>query len=165
MSYRAELVTLTTHEWRYAAAVGIERHINRRSGGFAQSENGYEKHVRGACAEMAVAKWLNVFWKGALVDDPRENRGDVQDGVEVRSTAHPDGRLLIREKDDPDSMFILAVGEPPKFELVGWIYAGEAPDLAQLRPLSPGSDPVWAVDQQDLRPMSELRRELARRAR
>lgn len=149
-------VTLSKQEWRFAANVGMQRHIQARERNIRQAENGYSTHVQGACAEMAVAKWLNVYWVGAPVDDPWENRGDVQPGLEVRSTTNTGGRLLIFEKDPDEHAFVLAIGEPPDFELAGWAYAHEVRRQVDLRPIK--EDVLaWALPQDKLRPVAELR--------
>lgn len=157
------VVTLSKQEWRFAANVGLQRHIQARERNIPQAENGYSKHVQGACAEMAVAKWLNCYWIGALVDDPRENNGDVQPGLEVRSTANPTGRLIIVERDPDHNAFVLAIGEPPEFELVGWAYASDARRLVPFKPIAKDSVAAWALPQGQLRPMSELRALIALR--
>lgn len=157
-------VTLTKQEWRFAANVGTQRHIQARERSIPQSENGYSKHIQGACAEMAVAKWLNCYWVGALVDDPRENRGDVQPGLEVRSTSNPTGRLIIVERDPNEHAFVLAIGEPPDFDLAGWAYAADARRLVPFKPLTRGGVSAWVLPRSQLRPMQELRRLMASRA-
>lgn len=158
-----ERVVLTKQEWRFAASVGTQRHIQARERNIPQAEHGYSKHVQGACAEMAVAKWLNCYWIGALVDDPRENHGDVQPGVEVRSIANPTGRLIVIERDPDEHAFVLAIGEPPEFQLAGWAYASDARRIVPFKPISKDGVSAWALPQAQLRPMAELRAVLAER--
>lgn len=77
--------------------------------------------VLGACAEIAVAKWIGVKW------DPNVNTfGHIPDvgGVDVRSTRYPNGHLILRQRDrvHADRWFILATtGTLPDVVIRGYI--------------------------------------------
>lgn len=148
-------VSLTPQEWRHAAQVGLQRQIQALEAGREWRSGGYSCHIEGACAELAVTKYLNVYWQGALVSDPRENRGDVQPGIQVRSTPVPRGRLVLSDRDDARHLYILAVGRAPEFELVGWAW-GERVKARPAVPLRTGLPPTYNLPQSELSPLDEV---------
>lgn len=87
---------------------------------------GWARNVEAACAELALAKFLDRF-PGAI----RQKRfrdsdlGDVA-GVQVRSTTNPRGPLIVRPHDRDDDVFVLVVGSAPVYRLVGWLRACDA---------------------------------------
>jgi hypothetical protein len=135
-------ITLTWHEMIQGATVGVRRQVEalrrRRPEIYGHPENGeWDAHILGACAEMAVAKHLGAYWEG-VVDRPETLRGDVGT-VQVRSTTHRGGSLILHDRDKDDAMFYLVVASPPEFAIVGWIVGrdGKVPgffDASKPRP-------------------------------
>jgi hypothetical protein len=88
---------------------GLDHAVNNRRDVFTRLGD----DVRGACAELAVARWLGVRW------DPQVNTfgrtADVAGSIEVRSTEHHDGHLILRHRDrvHADRWYVLVTGTPP----------------------------------------------------
>lgn len=115
-----EHVVLTPWEARQAYLVGKWRREESRSKGLADtSETGMEGDVNGAGAEMALAKYLNVFWSFSVNTFKRE--ADVGT-LEVRSSDRHDYNLLLRPGDAQDSSWVLVTGrvEDRLYRIQGW---------------------------------------------
>ena len=104
-------------------------------------------------AEMAVAKYLNLYWSGALGDYKARDVGGM---VEVRARSSMDWDLLVHPEDADDLPFVLVVPQPPIFVIRGWMFARDAKQSQFW------SDPArgraaFFVPVDKLRPMSELK--------
>lgn len=104
-----------------------QRSANRKDGKVLEDSIGIDR--QGALAEMAVAKALGRAWDGKFfeIDDWykwREVGNDVS-GLEIRSTKHRNGRLIIHPKDKDYAPFILVIANKDDFELKGWVYGFE----------------------------------------
>lgn len=101
------------------------RRVGRKDGKVLKDSAGIDK--QGARSELAVSKALNLKWDGAFLSDElwqvwRSTGHDVQN-LEIRSTHHKTGRLILHPKDPDDSPFILVLSHnDPEFELVGWYF-------------------------------------------
>lgn len=120
-------IELTYSEVRIAAEVGVQRQARnirkqrRQTYRHDPEDGGWGAHIEAACAEMAVAKSLGIYWNGALDNFEAADVGPYQ----VRSTKHRDGCLLLHSEDRDADKFILIVGMAPHFEIKGWIRAGD----------------------------------------
>lgn len=150
-------IKLSTVEMISSALLGaltrIESLVNGRQNSHDYNdEDSWTVDIEGAGAEMAVAKYRNVFWMGSIGKFKKEN--DVF-GVEVRSTTLERGSLIIREGDQDDAKFILVVGKLPHKKIIGWIYGKEAKQSKWLR--SPnGREPAYFVPQDVLKDLNTL---------
>lgn len=144
-------VSLSDFELLQAAIIGAERNIKSKRKNYQDSYGyqgrGWDTHIDGACAEIAVAKSLGLFWNG----NEFKSGGDVGN-LEVRSTPRVDGKLILHP-EDPDRIFILVRGGPIKWEIVGWIQCSEGRDPDYLKP---GLRPAYFVPDGALHPLSEL---------
>lgn len=122
-------VSLTDYELRLAAHAGVERQLEalrlgrQDNHGFAGA--GWDLHIEGACAEVAVAKATGRYWD-AVVRRPEDLAGDVGRGLQVRSTRRSNGCLIIHPTDPDEAAFVLVVAAPPAFNIIGWIRGREA---------------------------------------
>ena len=143
---------------RFASA---KRRGARDAAGFS---GGLEGDLRGARCELAAAKILGLPWNVPYSDDFKKihARADVG-GYEIRSTALPEGKLVIREKDADDTPFILAVEQRQpmlhrdtvSIRLAGWAFASEA--KISLHRWNPNDNrPAWFMPQWALRSMDCL---------
>lgn len=76
--------------------------------------------VGGAAGEMVVAKRLDRYWSplapGRLSDVP----ADIGDEVQVRSTEHRDGSLILHPDDPDEHLFYLVVtADLPRCRIIG----------------------------------------------
>ena len=91
--------------------------------------NGLRLHQIGCVAELSVCEVLNIPWSGMYSENYQNLSGDVGGIIQVRSTEHKNGRLLLHRppKDSPNKPFVLVrhQDELGDVEIVGWIYGHE----------------------------------------
>lgn len=117
-------VTLSARDMARAREVGIER---VRSVGTASPKFSYEStgrsaedtHAIGAQAELAFCVATGLPWP-ATVNGFREVP-DVEPNWEVRFSP---GRVKVATNDPPERLVAHVSGEPPSFEIYGFIVAG-----------------------------------------
>lgn len=119
---RAEIITLTESNLSFAAHVGAQRRIagvmRQAPGKYGiDNRNGWQWDIEGAIGELAVAKYLNLFWDGAFGDYLAKDVDELQ----VRATSLQSGNLILHQEDGNDDTFILAIIELPAVFLHGWI--------------------------------------------
>ncbi len=146
-------VSLSGYEIYMASCVGTARRLaSLKRGETNKVQNkdfGWHTDIEAACAEVSVAKALNVFWGGSV---NTFKLPDV-DGVQVRHTQHTTGRLIVRDNDSDEEIFVLVTGSHPDYELRGWCFGRDA---KQEKYLQRGDHPAWFVDQSGLRNIEEL---------
>lgn len=117
-------VTLTPNEVHLAASHGLLRRYEKLQGKrgdrIQKERSNWDNEIEGACAELAWAKHLGVYWTGV-------SNLKAKDGadMEVRWTKHDGGGLIIYPHDDDQSVFVLAKGYAPEFRFVGWLRGAE----------------------------------------
>jgi hypothetical protein len=116
------VVVLSHAEVMQAAQAGIMRLVGNMKRGLsdrygAPQTDRWGIDIEGACGEMAVAKYLGLYWSGAIGNFYAADVGRLQ----VRTTGHPNGRLILHEEDRDDHVFILATGRAPQFTIEGWL--------------------------------------------
>lgn len=153
-------IVLSDAEMTMAANVGVMRRISSIKQKLKNiiKLTEYEKwgiDICGAFGEMAVAKALGLYWEGGVDTFKAPDIGQFQ----VRSSRHTNGRLIVRDNDHDDDIFILVVGKAPSFEIVGWIKGKDAKTDAYLD--NPNElRPAWFVPQEALHPISELKEKI-----
>lgn len=113
-------IKLANHEIFLAATGGIIRQVenmqkNRNAAHGAGHANDWQLSIEGCLGEYALAKHFGVYWsKGKL--------GDYDVGeVQVRTTAHETGRLILHKEDDDEQKFFLMIGVNGSYKIAGWI--------------------------------------------
>lgn len=116
-------IKLTDEQVLHGNGVGEERDdynaiigAKPRYGHSGDKVEGRQISALGALGEKAVAVALNKRWDGSLGDF---EASDV-DGYQVRTTAYPEGCLLLHKADDDNEIFILVTGKEKHFVLQGW---------------------------------------------
>jgi hypothetical protein len=147
-------IALTYPELYVAGMIGVMRRVAS-----LQNGNDKNKHARlsnwltdidGACAEIALAKHLGVYWRPSVNEFKRP---DLPPNIQVRSTPHRNGHLIVRENDKPnaDHRFVLVITVVPRFILVGSMLGHEAMyDEFFRRALTPDEADGWWVPQDRL---------------
>jgi hypothetical protein len=113
-------IPLTSNELVAAGTIGVLRRVSSLQNKRADRNLGpsdWSADIDGAAAEMALAKYLNVFCV-PLINSFKA--ADV-DGYQVRSTTRANGRMIIRPDDKDEDDFILVITKAPIFILVGTI--------------------------------------------
>lgn len=115
-------IKLNYHELVLASGVAVARRaancINERRATHGAPNGPWERDLFGCQAELAVAKYLNLFWSGTVGDFGAPDVGGV---VEVRTVQDPARRLILHPDDRDDAPFVSVVADAPHFLLRGWI--------------------------------------------
>jgi hypothetical protein len=162
MSESDVVVILNFEEAHAAAIIGLRRELKNQWQAApdltpppAGQRDGYENHIRGAMAELAVAKWAGSWWSG-LATDARERAIDVTPNIETRHARHG-GPFYVKARDpntvsgtdDPIRM-VWVTGGPRTFRLEGWAFVKDC-----KRPEWQAFTGVYAVPQNQTQSMHE----------
>lgn len=146
------VVTLTWYELLQAAITGAMRRIESLKSnvsdkfGYPNEEDNWSREIEGAAAEMAYAKFRNKYWSASI--NTYQKAADVG-RVQVRSSAHENGSLIVRPHDKDEDIYVLLIGKAPTFRVVGWQRGIEAKKSEWQR--SPnGVHPAFFVPQSAL---------------
>lgn len=158
-------VELCEWEARYATFVGKHRQRFIDKKGFEQrgvcGNSGEVNNIMGACGELALSKWLNVYWHPHVFDESeyqnRKNIYDVGGQVEVRCTGHKNGRLPVKSIDRDGAPYVLVIQAGNTYTLVGWLYGHEAKQARYIREYYKLPWVSYFVPQSELRSMESLR--------
>ena len=149
-------VTLNWYEAAMASDVGRMRRLSSIKAGLvdkaAMYSPGWSEDVEGACAELALAKYLNIHWDGSV--NTFKSRPDVGN-LEVRVTTYPSGRLIVRPSDSDEAIYALVVGVCPNYRIVGCISGKDAKQPQWLTaPDHKGRPEAYFVPQDQLSPVT-----------
>ena len=150
-------VILTVGELHLAAQNGCLRQIESMSRNLPDKHGfdgpGWNIHVEGAAGEIAAAKALNMYWGGTV--NTFKSIGDIGK-LEIRTTSVKNNRLIVRNKDSDDAVFVLVVGSTPTFEVVGWMLGKDAKQSKYVS--APGGrPPAYFVPREDLNSLDTLK--------
>ena len=147
-------IRLTPAEYVHAAHAGFMRQASNTCKGridaYGYSGIGYDLHIQGAIAEFVVAKAMRLFWTGLSA----VGASDVA-GLQVRSSANHNYRLIVHPGDPDDAPFVLVTGNSLEYVVRGWIYGSEAKQQQYWQEPVKGR-PAYFVPQSDLHSIDEL---------
>jgi hypothetical protein len=157
------IIRLSWYEIGRGADIGVRRHLWSISRGYENrhgkqnDEDTWTTEIEGVCGEMAVAKFLDVYYAGHI---DTFKKPDIEPDIQVRtalgnSRYKRDLRLIVREYDKNKERFVLVVAKSPVYHLGGWVYGHEAKNPNYLEG-SNGRTPAYFVGQRDLRDMRTL---------
>jgi hypothetical protein len=146
-----------------AAAFLVAKRRNTLNNGASNLPNGEQvdaatrewQHYAACLAEIAVARVLNRCWSGC--GKGTLERHDVGNCYEVRSITDRSRGLLVRAKDDGNTIFILVFVdvETRNCEILGWEIGQRIRQKGRmLDPTSP--KPCWVLPAADLIPIQVL---------
>ena len=159
------VVWLEWFEVRQAALVGTERRVRAFARGLTDcnlktDSDRWDDHINGACAELAVAKYLDMFWSGSI--DTIGEGGDVGP-YQVRSSRRQPC-WAIRPRDKSGVIFLMVFGRVQSrtngkdkdflLDICGWIGVDEAKRRCPKHSRGNVGPPAWWVTIEDLHPMS-----------
>lgn len=162
-------VTLSGSETMSGALVGIMRRVDSMKRQEAHGHvdgDGWEIDCEGACAELAVAKYVGGYPSGSIrswKDPDVVVPGGL--GIHVRHTVLDDGCLIVRPADLEEGisgLFVLAVGRAPTFKIAGCFPVEEARSLPADCPWrrAPNDRPAALfIPQSSLQPVRPVRPE------
>jgi hypothetical protein len=83
------------------------------------------RDVGGILAELVVGRKFSSTFLPAI--NTFHKQADVGEDIEVRSTPHLNGSLILRDNDDPARRYVLVICDPMQgFAVRGWCYGYEA---------------------------------------
>ena len=147
-------IFLTVPEMLMAERIGKHRNDESIKDGrresYGATGNNEEYHVHGCYGEIAVAKFLNVFWTGAT------NVFNVPDvgGFYVRC-GRPGKDLWIRPSDGPEPRCFVT-GAENAFTIQGWTYPHECKKEEWYCDPQGRNAPVWMVPTSHLHPVNHI---------
>lgn len=152
------IVELTKIEMFSAAQAGCLRRINALCKDlpepYGTPETGlFDNDVESCGAEMAVAKAFGMYWN-TYPGEFRELPGDVAN-LEVRSTKHVNGCLIVHNRDKDDRPFVLVRGTMPRYEVAGWIMGVQAKKSKWIRKIRKRS--AYFVPADELHSLADLK--------
>jgi hypothetical protein len=121
-------ITLSPAELACASTVAALRHYSSTIRG-GRDAHGLKRqvdascHYDGACAELAAARALGVYWPASVNS---YGEPDLPPDWQVRGRSRHDYDLLVRPGDSDDHRFVLVTGTAPSLRVVGWCYGKEA---------------------------------------
>ena len=161
------IIDLNQQEMRLAIQVGTERCISSWSKGSKHAagykpKDLFDTNIKGAAAEIAVAKMLDVYYVPSV--DTYKDEPDIYPNIEVRMTEMKRPSLIIRPNDVRDRRYVLVQnlwehGQLPKFAVLGWevftngvdkMWEDYWTDFGQNRPH------CWAIPANELHKMEVL---------
>lgn len=156
-------VNLTEYEMAAAAQTGALRQIRAIRDGYDQNyskktaSNFWQRHIEGACGEIAVAKALGQYWGGSV--STFKKQGDIDGtGWEVRTRSRHNADLIVRPDDVADRVFILVTGTAPRYRVHGWIKASDA-QSDEYKKFYVGVGDAFFVPQNKLNKLGDLKHE------
>ena len=156
----SDTVTLTLPEWSAIVDAAWLRIVSsaaqRLNHSTTYSRGMIERlgeEVTGAAGELAVGKWSGRFFVPSVGTFHRVP--DCLGNVEVRSTRHSDGHLIVRDNDATDRRYILAIVGDDSVRLAGWMVGLEARRDEWRRASQRSDRPAWWVPQGQLRSMGD----------
>lgn len=115
---------------------------------------GWSEDIEGACGELAVAKFLGIYWNGSV---NTFKAPDLPNGIQVRTRSKHDYDLIVRTGDPDNERFILVTGRCPEFRIQGWLYGRDAKQ-DQFRQTFGGRPEAFFVPVDHLNPMDTFMR-------
>jgi hypothetical protein len=110
-------------------------------------DNAWHFHIEGVLAELALAKYQNVYW--SLTTFARRGDGDVGKD-EVRQTGRDSGRLIMHPEDLDDRKYWLVTGNMGVYMIRGWLYGREGKQEHWWGDPAKTRRPAYFVPQEEL---------------
>jgi hypothetical protein len=158
MSVHRNKIVLTTTEMMIAAYVGSGRNVQSLKQDWTPAAgvglvNTWTLNIEGAAGEMAVAKFLNIYWLPIIGDNHADDVGPFQVRTNT-SRKHTD--LCLRPKDNPERCYISVLSFAPGFLILGWIWGADGKVDKWLRDGSPDRPKCFYVPESALHEMDTL---------
>ena len=142
-------IALSTAEIQIASMVGIQRQIedikwNNHEKMGEKKEKAWQRHIEGALAECALAKYLGFYWNKRPHNEP-----DVGD-VDVRVTHWMSGNLRMDDKDKDDRRYYLLTGLNGEYIIRGWLLGKDGKQQRYWGTKDPDRPPCYWIPQSEL---------------
>jgi hypothetical protein len=152
------MITLTATELMVAAYVGSARNVQSLIQKWSPASGAglhdtWTPNVEGAAGEMAAAKYLGIYWQPIIGNSNADDVGFYQVRTNI-SRKHTD--LCLRQRDNPDKIYISVLSFLPNFEILGWIFGRDGKLNKFLRDGSVDRPQCFYVPRTVLHPMCEI---------
>lgn len=142
-------ITLKGYEIMQGALAGVMRNLESVKRGMQNAHgldggNDWQCHIEGSLGEMALAKYMNLYWSKGDFKAP-----DVGN-FEVRTTPKHNYKLCVRPGDHDDSRYYLVTGSNGTYRIQGWILGRDAKQDRFLDDLKNGRPPAYFIPQKEL---------------
>jgi hypothetical protein len=153
---RNQIVHLTPFEIMVASLIGSLRRVKSLKGGRFinpySTRDDWDMEIDGAAAEIAVAKYLGVYWEPSVNTFKAPDVGTYQ----VRSTPLQHGCLIVRSNDKDTETYVLVICETAtRYRIVGMMTGADAKQIHYFKDASTRGVKAWWVPQGDLFPLPE----------
>jgi len=134
-------IELTACEMAIANVVAAMRTTCNRAAGIVERKIGghssYQMDVDGFAAELAFCKAMNLCADFVVANQSLTHDCVAHDGktIDVKSTRYETGRLLVtpNKQDCTTQLYVLVVGAPPSFRIIGYASKDEVFDARNYR--------------------------------
>ena len=151
-------IRLSWPEVMIGASVGTMRKVHAMKAGLGSADGhnqgDWNSEIDGACGELAVAKWLGLYWSGTVGETKAPDVGPYE--VRTNGSRKYTDTILRPRKVHGDRVYIAVLGFLPVFEIIGWIYARDGMQPQWFRNGSPDRPKAWFVPQTALLPLDML---------
>ena len=157
-------IILSDSEVSVAAYIGKARNKNARSEGVPDAIRDYDStsvgiDVDGMAAELAVAKYLNVYPDIEIVKENRPHHDLIFKGIylEVKQSKYTNPRLLLspnRIYVAENFGYILVSGTIPIYTIVGYLPSKQVQEVGEWIDLGKGRS--WSVLSSQMKPIQDL---------
>lgn len=150
----APIVTLTAYELVMAGTVGVKRYATviarkiKDPHGQEWNPGSWDRHIEGACGELACAKYLGRFWSGSV--DTFHAGADIGNDIQVRTSGKDDYCLIVYDSDPDAHAYFLLVGALGSYRIAGWLYGHEAKRAEWKTVKQAGRPPAYFIRQEFL---------------
>jgi len=160
-------VVLTTEDYLFAKEIACKRNNTQREGKRNDGKvlpDSLGIDIQGALAEYAFSKAAGFDWDGRLFNleewELWRKFGHDVNGIEIRSTKHKNGCLIVHPKDKDNAPFVLVVCDSnTSFSIKGWAFGYEAKDSKYWKDVGYGR-PCYYYPQKNLKPIEDLLRRM-----
>ena len=125
--------------------------------------NEWGRHVEGACAEFALAKFLNVAWEPAIGKPGGPDLRYYGHRIEVKWSSYqkPGADLYLPRNTDRSAIAVLLKGKGPNYIICGWTYAADVM-IQENWNVTPRGEYKYVISENELMPIEILESEILR---
>jgi hypothetical protein len=151
-------IRLTAPELSIAAHVGVMRKLFARRATLGNADGmdpwSWSEEIDGAAGELAVAKYLGMYWNGTVEDITKPDVGPYE--VRTNCSRRLSDTILRPGKVHPDRVYIGVLAFPPVFEIMGWIFGDMGMQDQWLHDGGLNRPKAWFIPRSALTSMEKL---------
>lgn len=149
-------ITLNESEVHFLRTIASTRaFVSRRKNvvdqKFASDKSGYEIDFDGCLSEYAFCRWHNIHFSLLFGDDTAGQPDCIYNNlnIDIKSTRHPQGRMIVKLNSQPMDIYVLAVVENDyTIRFAGYARSEDVKKEENIRNLGTGDS--YVLDQHQL---------------